>query len=401
MHVTTRSTGRFSRIAALRRRPPAPSVCRRSVLLPWWSCGARYNRAPLGKPRALFIGSAFVLGSTICSPTVVALASEGGEEAISLEYVAPRECLDREGFIERVTAYTRRWRLAREGEPSRAFVLHVERDRDMYRATFELRGADGAERPVVRVVHAPACDDVVSALAVAVVLALDPQPARREAPEEAQEEPAELGPEPPPAPSSAVRRSRAVGSPSPHHEAPVAAPPSVEVALGARGEVNTFVSGVLPSFGGYVELDLALWRPIAWIQPRARLGFLQSLTRTSHEAAPSIVDISWTSAVVELCPARARLSARWSLDPCAGAHAGVLAAHAPNVPDSGTRRRPWFDAGVLLVGRFQPTARLFVEATVGAWVPLRREALRVDPDGVASEPPRVGAAAGLGLGWRF
>ena len=328
-------------------------------------------------------------------------AAERAPERISLQYSAAAECPDREELVRRISAYTTRWTLEEPNDAARRFVVRIDRRDERYLGRLELRETSGDAAS--RAIEDDDCEDVVLALAIAVAIAIDPHAA--------------LGPAAPdPAEGDAPRDESATPEPrAPRREEPKARAehpprpgsgdagqvPRLVGAIGARGEMNTAVSGVIAVVDLYVETEWS--SPIArlpWVRPVLRAGFRKSLPRTSR-VGETEASIDWSAVQIEACPSRFRLSSQMSAEGCLGSNVGVLSAEARDVPGANTTHRPWFDYGAVAAARWQVHRGLFVDAAAAVWLPLIRDRLRIEPDGVVTHAPGVGFSAGIGGGWRF
>ena len=82
-------------------------------------------------------------------------------------------------------------------------------------------------------------------------------------------------------------------------------------------------------------------------------------------------------------------------------HVGFLSASVVNAPAGGATRRLWLDYGPLIIARWMPSSRCFVEVMAGALVPVRRDRIRIEPYKLVSVAPPIGWTMGVGVGWRL
>jgi len=334
------------------------------VLARWRALRASYASALIG----------------LVSPLLVPLdaRAEGPIEQIGLDYSAPAECPSAEQVLRQIAGYTAKWTLAHGRDDVRHFRLRAEHRDGAYVGRFDLREADGTT--VGREVTGDSCEDVALALAITVALAIDP----RATVGVGEESPSPVGvqvTDAPPAPNDSSSR--------------------MNLAVGARVEGTTAVSGLLAVIDAFFEIEAerAIER-LPWFRPVVRVGLRQSFTRTAS-VGDARVDIGWTAGQIEACPSRLVFASQLSVEGCLGANVGELTALARDIPGAERTRRLWFDYGGLLALRWQAHPNLFAELAGASWVPRTRDRLRVAPDGLVSRAPEVGFSAGVGIGWRF
>ena len=304
--------------------------------------------------------------------------------------------------VDRIKAYTDRWRFAQPDEVARRFEMRILRSGSGYVGQFDVgEGLTG------RIIRSESCDDVALGLAVAVALALDPPAGTDAAPtptprdpsehhvEPADEEPREAAPPPaldvpsPPAERTAAPRARSRSTSSP------------AISAGARVDANSAISSVVGVVVGFLEAE---WQApserVPWLRPVGRVGARQSLPRVA-QAGASRAELWWTVGFLELCPTRVTVISRVSAELCLGANVGALSAQPRDIPGAAVTRRWWLDYGGALGLRWQPHPHAFAETVAGAWIPVTRDRLRVEPDGIVTQAPRFGVSLGIGAGWRF
>jgi len=361
------------------------------VLARWRALRASYASALIG----------------LVSPLLVPLdaRAEGPIEQIGLDYSAPAECPSAEQVLRQIAGYTAKWTLAHGRDDVRHFRLRAEHRDGAYVGRFDLREADGTT--VGREVTGDSCEDVALALAITVALAIDPR-ATVGVGEESPSPVVVQVTDAPPAPndsSSPPRGEPKVGTVPDRPVKPAAradvASPRMNLAVGARVEGTTAVSGLLAVIDAFFEIEAerAIER-LPWFRPVVRVGLRQSFTRTAS-VGDARVDIGWTAGQIEACPSRLVFASQLSVEGCLGANVGELTALARDIPGAERTRRLWFDYGGLLALRWQAHPNLFAELAGASWVPRTRDRLRVAPDGLVSRAPEVGFSAGVGIGWRF
>lgn len=325
-------------------------------------------------------------------------AREDAADRIVLEYSAARECPSTDELLRRIASYTTRWTLAQPDEAARRFVVRIARRGDRYVGRLDLREARGDA--AAREIAADDCDDVVLGLAIAVAIAIDPHAALgpdvpgREAPDA----PSPVAPPETdvPAPAPARPRREAQTAPAPQ----AARVDRLAASVGARAEANSAVSGVLAVVDVYVEVEWSA--PIARLplRPVLRAGLRKSFARTSR-VGETETSIEWSAGQIEACPTRLLVTSRLAIEACLGSNVGVLSAAVRDIPGAGVTHRFWLDYGAVVAARWRFHPDLFVEAAGAAWLPVTRDRLRVEPDGLVTEAPPVGFSAGIGAGWRF
>ncbi len=331
-------------------------------------------------------------------------ATPGGQEAIVVDYAAGPSCPSGDQFLAQLRSFTPRWVLAPAGAEARHFVLRITRVDGRFVGTFDLRAASDGE--VRREVRGETCANVASGLAVAVALAIDARASPTDEPALAPPDPAPTPPEPappepdpaPPEPDPAPPRTPDARPARP----PTEPPRRMFISVGARIDANGAVSVALPTATAFVD--------VAWhvparsslhfaLRPTVRAGVRQSLTRTTSDGR-NLVDITWRTGFLELCPAHLTLPVHVSLEGCVAANVGQLTAEALDVP-SARASRLWVDSGAVLGARWQAHRHVFVSVSTGLWYPIIRDRIRMTPDRIASEAPPLGPSAGVGLGYRF
>jgi len=332
--------------------------------------------------------------------TPPSVAADGGEEPIRFDYAAPRECPTTEQVLDQIRSFTTRWTLAPPEAETRRFVVRITRAGQHYTGRLDLHSV--LDSDLRRELRGERCEDVVAGLAVAVALAIDPNALG--APSSEPERVADAEPSPLPASPLPIAEHDTAPPRKPAPPRPPAKPEThTVVATGARMDANGAVSGVLPTIVAWVEIA---WRaptegaPYFAVRPVLRAGLRQSFSRTAT-VGESSVDIGFRTGFVEACPTRLALPWRFSLDGCFAFDVGQLWAEARNVPAAYDARRLWLDAGVVLDLRWQAHRHLFVELAAGAWYPILRDRIRVEPDGVISRAPPLGASVGVGAGYVF
>jgi hypothetical protein len=192
----------------------------------------------------------------------LATPARADKETIALEYAASTGCPDRKQFVERVRTFTTKAEIVSDdGAPRRKFGVQVERSGNVVRGdlTIDDRGAK-----TTRHVSGATCDEVISALALATAIAVDPDALGGAAPDEQQPKPAVTEPPsaPPPTPlKRAVPPGRPAPPPLPRRmlPRPQPAPPALYLSLGAR--VGDAIAP-FPKLEGTAELGFTYLAPV-------------------------------------------------------------------------------------------------------------------------------------------
>jgi hypothetical protein len=166
----------------------------------------------------------------------LASPARADKETIFLDFQAAGSCPDRARFIERVHTFTTKVEVVTdEALPRRRFGIRVTRDA---RAVHGELTIDNRGMKTTRSVSGTTCDEVVSALALATALAVDPEALGELTPEPPPEEivlaeppPPELKPQPPKAP---LPMPRPKPSPRPKPKPLRELPNALDFSLGAR-----------------------------------------------------------------------------------------------------------------------------------------------------------------------
>ncbi len=356
-------------------------------------------------PRA-WLSSAVLALLAMLGLAAPAASQEDSVEPVKLDYSGHAGCPPVAEFLRELGARTDLLRPARADEPARRFEVAIEErgGRSVGRLSVTMQGA-----PVVREVTAPTCSEVVSALALIAALALDPR---------SQDEPSKT----PAAPSSTP--SVASAAPTPPPVAPrlppvepfesVLIPDRLAVAaeeeerlswsIGIGAEV---LSGVAPDptaaarvFGAFAFPARSVGGVFA---PELRMSVVRSAN--TRGVAPDLREakFAWTSARLELCPARVSIRDDITLRPCAGLSAGALqAAGERGVEAAQSQRRPWLSADVLGRIAWRVAGTFLVEIHGGALIPIvRDEFFFVGPTTTVHEIPPVAGYFGAGAGAQF
>jgi hypothetical protein len=318
------------------------------------------------------IGRRVSLACALCAGASTAWASNAEPMDVTLSYEADRGCPSDSEFALAVHRRTKlpTFTSGRGGVRVRARLdLHADG------AGGKVEIVDVAGRTTLREVTATTCAEVVSALALATALALDPQAGLDEPVSEG------VPPRAPEAPSAPTAPETAAAARTAEPKAP-----SV-VRLGAGVHV---VTGVLPN---------AAVAPVLFFDPApfVRIALEGSLA-ASDQPVPDAASFQWLALPVTACPFTWK-SARLSLAPCVFGELGLLRGRGIVVADPKARTRPLYALGV--TGRaLLDLSPWFVELDAGARFPLVQDQFRFDSGAsVHSARPGVDAGLDVGIAW--
>jgi hypothetical protein len=356
----------------------------------------------------------------------VAAPAGADVEAIRLAFSAYRGCPDEDRFLHEITARTERVRRAAEGEPARVFVVVVTRETSTIRGVLSIMSLDGAVSR--REVRGESCDEVVSALALMMALAVDPLAATAPASPPAVTGPSisrgagDVAPAGPPwdAPPPA---STPVNLVAPHAQHPPSPPGprspdqlpaaastpatpgparGVRWAIGAEGQA---FAGLVPGWviggGGFVD---ATGPARGHLVPSFRASLFASSTRVAL-AGPVGAQVDWFVARMAICPFRLAEVSNLVLSICAALDAGVLRSIGMGLQHVGIEVRPWLAPAALGRVGWSPPGAFFVEGGGGLMAPLTRYSFYFQQSGVSEAPlhriPLVAPNLQVDAGYRF
>jgi hypothetical protein len=310
---------------------------------------------------------------TVISVVLAQALSSARVEPIRIAYHSAPRCPSEAQFLAEVSSRTALARRATRGEAAREFVIDVaERPGASLSGALEIRSVDGVVNR--REIAGSDCSEVVSALALMVALAVDPEGALLSAPGPPTSPPAPATPSsdvgspvatwyvPPLAPDSTppavpVSTSQAPGpATSPGLAAPV---PSSWLDSAGTGPIRSV--GVSPHHAPLLDVDprrrgraqLGHWaigvqgQMLAGVAPSPAIGagatldyvsdrervvaaglrFALSASTTSPTFAEGVgAQLLWVWARGEVCPFHFRVASALRLAPCLGLDAGFCAS---------------------------------------------------------------------------
>jgi len=333
--------------------------------------------------------------------------SFAASEPPAIWYRASESCPDGAEFLEKLAETARPARLAEAGDHI-DFVVTLVANRDQTVGRLE-RQTDGGI-VAIRELRDATCERVADALALSLGLALTPgQGAEDPTPDRLAADPGARG-----APSATL-----ASPPPPPARPPPPPPPPVPVASSDRSVHATEPAEHAPSAGRQWSLGVGLGPMIGistqplprgefFIHARPALGqVLPNLSlragvvgaRGSSETAIGSVQRWILAGRAEACPVAWR-AGRFGLQPCFAFELGATGASA----DGGTGvhdRSLWAaPAGQLRLALALFPDRLWLEASGGALVPLRRNEIFVGSSSLYRDAPAV-FHAGFGISLRL
>jgi hypothetical protein len=322
------------------------------------------------------------------------LAQDAGT-LVGIEYAAPDGCPAAHALLSEIR---RRTSLANvteaSGQPA-AFVVLIRRSSSIYVGS--IRSLTSLGEVADRQLEAATCEEVVSAIALVVALALDPNADTSALPWNDAGAP-DASPAAPAAPLI-------VPFTSPVSSAPPPAPPSLPapperlpsawwVSAHAILEPHTVAPGMMPGAGASLEYDVghSLWAPTV------RLSGFYAQTTVHRDAGGA--KIQWYGGRLDIGTLPLR-TAWLQAGPFVGMGAGALRAEGLIArPNESTH--PWADASVTLRARVLIASSFALAAEGGVVAPLTRYTYDFrDPDHLFYRIPDVGGRLWLGASWRI
>jgi hypothetical protein len=223
--------------------------------------------------------------------------------------------------------------------------------RDVDLVEVHIAGTEGSFRIVTphgdasepRTLSGATCDELVSALGLAVALAFDPDATDKPAP-------------PPPAPKPAPVRPPV---PPPVPATPAAAP-STTLAIGVQGTLA--IVSRLP-LGGFAFGEL--------LSRRASVRLAFGAQHATADVATRSAGFTWGLLVPDVCPVRLKAPAL-ELSPCLGVEIGVVEAEPHGIPDATSFTHAWIAPKPIVRARLAVAKTFAVEVQIAAAIPLAR-----------------------------
>jgi len=344
---------------------------------------------------------------------------------IRVEFDAPAGCSSADTFYGGLLARMSRARRAAPGEAAVHFNVRLTRTGNKVRG--ELRLMDGSPGDGdTRRVEGETCDAVVEVLSLTAALALVTRPAAPIPPPP----PARPPPPPPASRSSASSSSQSSSSssqssssssgksPAPDNNKP----PETEEKPPPPDELPATVT-ILPSptppeppRGAHYELGLqAVAADVISTAVNVGGGLALRFEKNSAGGAGASLGLTFLYASNDLLQSPDEIAAQWfalaatgcpgwsvgrtiTLQPCAQAIGGWLAASGRGLTNPSSVGRSWFSAGALVRADAHLGAGFSVELEAGASIPIaRRRFIVTTPEGTVGETPTVAPIVTLGL----
>jgi hypothetical protein len=333
-------------------------------------------------------------------------------EPVRVEYSGRPDCPDKSTFMAQVRSRSARIRDAEPGESARAFQVTLSQTAGRFHGELLVVDANteaSAER--VRAIDGDSCEEVVDALALFTVLAVDPTaildadtravdrpPGQGSAGASEPSAPTPASPEPPLARTNpAVERTPPKGQP-PRDDARYT---EYRAVAGIHGGVMAVgATALLSAVSGFTEFGVDDDdSPGIAFAPLARISLLLT-TETAIQAPGGSARLRWTKLSLDLCPLVARANRSLAFRPCFTASEGLLhATGSIDEPKSVTTQ--FRTLGALARGEWAVLDRVLLELALGVEFPLRRDSFYFEPNTPVYEVPAVVGVVTLGGGFRF
>jgi hypothetical protein len=321
---------------------------------------------------------------------------------VQLEYEGPAVCPDTAAFTREVLARAPRARVAAPAERARTLLARVKPGGGHgYDGVLVVRDTGGATTE--RAVHAPSCDELVTALAVIAAVVIDPMTAKTGAIDagyalaDAAADAAEaavavtdadadaLPPTTPPEVPTSPRRSEPPHAREPREQ--------WEISAGIGGGA---IGGSAPTLLFSVPVFFEVSRnPAGLFDPALRIRFERTATSASEAGA-----FTRTGGSVDLCPVALRARSLRA-QPCARIDLAALAVSGRDVEPVRSAVRPWFALGPVARVRLDLGSRVFIELEGGLLLAVVRDRFFVEPGTLVYRAPLVGATTAFAVGLGF
>jgi hypothetical protein len=307
-----------------------------------------------------------------------------------------------------VRSRSTRVREAESGENARAFQVTLSRQANGRfhgeLAVVDTTAAGPAER--ARSIDGESCEEVVDALALFAVLAVDPEAvlgagASGSDPASEADAARPTAAEPPP-----------LAEPLPHVEKPRPPPPKersprhddreteYRAVAGMHGGVmGAGASAPIFAFSAFTEFGVDDDSPGVTFAPLARISLLLT-PETKIDVPEGTARLRWTKLALDLCPGVARASRPLAFRACFTASEGLLHA-AGEIDEPKSVTTPFRTLGALARGEWAVLDRVLLELAFALEFPLRRDSFYFEPSTLVYEVPAVVGLVTLGGGFRF
>lgn len=295
---------------------------------------------------------------------------------------APASCTDEEKFWAEVTSRTSELSLGPATDETPVLFVRAWKVDGVVRGDLTLRTSRGEMLPP-RGVVGRTCEEVTSALALALVLALEEGALESSAPEPDDERSTapSLVPEPESYPSTAPPRRRRPRPPLRRDERP-----RIETSMGARG-ILAHVDGLATGVGIYSEV-----RPP---NLAGRLSFRLEAATWRRTVARSVgeAELSWLLLRAQLC---LRPVTTLALSLCGLVDGGAFTASATQARNPLSYSAPWAGAGLAVNAAWNLSRTLGIEAEAGGLAPFVSDELVLRPNVLMFATPAVVTWVGIG-----
>jgi hypothetical protein len=337
------------------------------------------------------------IAAVLASP--LARAAEPGEP-VQIEIQDKAGCTDKDAFMAAVRARSARIREAEPGETARAFRVALAVTPDgAYRGELTVVDAD-SEGPWgrSRSIDGKSCQEVVDALAIFTVLAVDPSAVTGEQPVDAPPEETAV---PPPIPLAPPPPRAKPPKPPPPREQTHDDPARPRALAGIHA--GLFAAGAaapLPAGGAFSEIGYDDGRRVGvtW-NPSARITL--TVTGLAKVTVPEgTAALRWTKLGLDGCPFVFRVATSVAVRPCLTLSEGLLNASGRiEVPNSVTAS--FRTIGALARNEWEFAKNWLFELTLGVEYPLRRDSFYFEPQTPVYQVPPLVWVVSIAGGYRF
>jgi hypothetical protein len=327
-----------------------------------------------------------------------ALPAQAEKETIALDYQVGAGCPGRAAFVERVHTFTTKAEIATEaGAALRRFDVRVLRSGSSVRGELTI---DDHGAKTTRQVAGTTCDEVISALALATAIAVDPD-ALGGTPSDAPPKPPDAEP-PPSAPKPKPAPDRPPVAPPPTKRKPLAsaaaAPHQPALFLAAGARLGSAMAP-FPKLAATAELGLTYFEPLEFYVGGA-YGPQDGRSDVLPDACPS-ADARCHLRVSELLGWLGAGYRFLDLEPFSVfAHTafevGQVRTTALDITPTFSDKQLWLAVDVGLSGRLDGPGPLFFQADIDARAPLLPPGYEVESMAFDAQPTQLYRAGYLG-----
>jgi hypothetical protein len=317
---------------------------------------------------------------------------------VQLEYEGPAVCPDAGAFTREVLTRAPRARVAAPAERARTLLARVKGGgAHGYDGVLVVRDTGGATTE--RAVHAPSCDELVTALAVIAAMVIDPMTAKTGAIEadaaladgatDAAEE-AEAGGPPPTTPPSAPT------PPLPIEPVPEPEPEAREHWEMSAGVGGGAIGGSAPTLLFSIPVFFEVSRKGAGLtDPAVRIRFERTATGALETGA-----FTRTGGAIDVCPISLRARSLRA-QPCARVELAALSVSGRDVEPIRSDLRPWFALGPVARVRLELASPVFIELEGALLFATVRDRFFVEPGTLVYRAPLAGGTTAFAVGLVF